>query len=152
MNHQNPQTKAGKQKQKAQLERTYNNLKTILSDLSLTENPNQWGAVQKALFEVKAALRARDSEFQEIDLPGTRLNVPTSQRIVGDNPTVDTENGELEVPTKEDNIRILDDFGVCDPKNPHQTKAVTIDHEITTDGEIKVEINGTDLADIPHQY
>lgn len=123
----------------------YDSLSEALKNISLVEDKGTYLGLQRELFDLKAWERALDPEFQEEDLGGTRLNVPSSHAFVGDNPTAEDELGEVELPTRMDKFRVLDGVEVCDPENPHVTHGVTFDHVIETDGEVRVEVNALPL-------
>lgn len=52
------------------------------------------------------------------------------------------------VSTRPDGARSLDGIQVVDPRNPFTTHAVTIDHEIDTDGNVTCEINGVEIDEL----
>lgn len=131
------------------VEAAYEAVDEALQQLSITENRERWCELQKQYFDLKAAVLARDEEFQNIDLDGTRMNVPSSHAIVGDNPTAQDELGEVELPTRNDDFRVLDGIQVADPDNPHTTHAVTIDHVVEIGGEVRLEINAKSLDELP---
>lgn len=119
-------------------------LDELLNDDSV-ENADLITELQKSYFDLKAAALARDKAFQNIDLSGENIYIPNTYRSSDDNPTVETENGEWEIPTRDDNITILDGLQVADAKNPHVTRGVHIDHVFDRDGAVTVEVNGTPL-------
>lgn len=119
-----------------------------MKELDMTEHREQWLELQRRFFDLEAARLARDDDFQEIELDGTRLNVPSSHAVVGDNPTAQDELGEVELPTRNESFRVLDGIQVADPENPHNTHAVTVDHVIETNGEVRVEVNALGLDEL----
>lgn len=123
-------------------------VKQAMEGLDMREHREQWLDLQRRFFDLEAARLARDDEFQNIDLRGTRLNVPSSHAVVGDNPTARDELGEIELPTRDDDFRVLDGVRVADPDNPHTTHAVTVDHVIETDGDVRVEVNALPLDEV----
>lgn len=105
--------------------------------------------MQKSFFKLQAGVRARDPEFQAVEMPGTRLNIPSSRRVVGDNPSVQDEHGEWVVPTRHDGFRVLDGLQVIRPDgSPFTTHAVTVDHVVTPEGEVRPEVNGVVLDEV----
>jgi len=105
--------------------------------------------MQETLFELQAGVRARDPEFQDVNLPGTRINIPSSDRVVGDNPSVSDEHGEWVVPTKHREFRVLDDLRVTRPDgSPYTEHAVSVDHVITPEGEVRPEVNAVPLDEV----
>lgn len=131
------------------LKRAYDAVNGALQELSLSDHKDQWIALQQRYFDLKAAMRARDPEFQNIDLGGTRLHVPSSHARIGNNPTVEDVHAEVEVPTRNDGFRVLDGLQVCDATNPHTTHAVHVDHVITTAGDVRLEVNASTLDELP---
>lgn len=112
-------------------------------------NFERYVSLQEAYFDLKATLRALDPEFQRFDSLGhTGMNVPTAHGQF-EAVTVEDEHGEWEVPTRQDSFRVFSSFEVAHPMNPHTTSAVTVDHVISQDGDVSVEINGKPLDDIP---
>lgn len=126
----------------------YEAIDEAMKELDLREHRDQWCELQRRYFDLKAAMLARDPEFQDIDLSGTRLNVPSSHAVVGDNPTAEDELGEVELPTRNEGFRILDGLQVADPENPHITHAVTVDHVIETDGDVRLEVNALPIDQV----
>lgn len=131
------------------IEAAYEAVGKALKEMDLTEHCDQWIDLQQQYFDLKAAMLARDEAFQQIDLGGTDLYVPSSHPIVGDNPTAQDKHGEVELPTRDDHFSVLDGLRVADPENPHITHAVHIDHVIETDGSVRVEINADPLDELP---
>lgn len=138
----------GAENNQSGVEAAYEAVGDALQELDITENREQWCGLQKQYFDLKASVLAQDEEFQSMDLDGTRLNVPSSHAVVGDNPTAQDDLGEVELPTRNDEFRVLDGVQVADPKNPHTTHAVTVDHVIETDGSVRVEVNADTLDEI----
>ena len=129
------------------VEAAYEALGEALKELSVTNE--RYSELQQQYFDLKAAVLARDEDFQEIDLDGTDLYVPSSHAVVGDNPTAQDELGEVELPTQDNNFSVLAGLQVADPENPHVTHAIHIDHVIETDGEVRVEVNSDTLDEFP---
>lgn len=144
----NTATPDGGRSETEELQAIYGRIADILDDISVSEHPDRYIELQRAYFGAKAALLARDEEFQSMDLSGRDVAVPSSH-TPETNPTVTDENGEWEVPTRTDSYRVLDAIGVARPKNPHTTHTVTIDHRITQDGEVIPEVNAHELPDLP---
>jgi hypothetical protein len=71
------------------VEAAYEALGEALKELSVTNE--RYSELQQQYFDLKAAVLARDEDFQEIGLEGTDLYVPSSHAVVGDNPTVQDE-------------------------------------------------------------
>jgi len=129
------------------VEAAYEALGEALKELSVTNE--RYSELQQQYFDLKAAVLARDEDFQKIGLEGTDLYVPSSHAVVGDNPTVQDELGEVELPTRDNHFSVLAGLQVADPENPHVTHAVHIDHVIGTSGEVRVEVNSDTLDDLP---
>lgn len=124
----------------------YESVEEALGSLGIRDE--QYETLHKEYFALKARLRALDPEFQAMDLSGTRLNVPHASSVF-DPPTVEDEHGEWEAPTKStDQIRVLDSVTVADPKNPHVTHGVTVDHAIFPSGNVRVEVNALPLDEV----
>lgn len=130
------------------IEAAYEAVGDALQELDLTEHRDQWTALQKQYFDLKAAVLARDGDFQQMDLGGTEVSVPSVHHHSVENPTTEDELGEVELPTKNDSFRVLDGVRVADPENPHVTHGVTVDHVIETDGEVTLEINAVPLEEV----
>lgn len=142
------QTDGGNEAETNPVEAAYEAVGEALQQLDMTEHRGRWISLQRHYFDLRAAVLARDEEFQTVDLGGTDLYVPTAHRPGVDNPTVADELGEVELPTRGDNFRVLDGVQVANPLNPHVTHAVTIDHVIETDGEVRLEVNALPLESV----
>lgn len=126
----------------------YDAVADALGALSLPEHSDQWFALQRRYHDLKAALLARDPEFQTVDLPGTRIHAP-SAKVPHVPPTVEDGGGEWMAPTAYGAFRVLDGLEVADPTNPHTTHAVHVDHVVyPDDGKVTIEVNGTPLPDL----
>lgn len=133
--------------EREQVKQAYEHVGTALEALYVSDNFDRFCALQTAYFRLKAALRAMNAEFQQMELDGTRLHVPHASAVF-DPTTAEDKHGEWEFPTRWDSYRVLDGIEVCKPNNPHTTMAVHVDHRISPKGEVTVEINGTKLADL----
>lgn len=120
----------------------------VLKHVMAEEGVESFTEMQQLYFRLRAGEKARDPDFQAVDLPGTRLNIPNSDRVVVDNPSVEDRHGEVIAPTKHDQFRVLDGLSVLDPTNPFTTHAVTVDHVITPDGDVRCEVNGVPLDEV----
>lgn len=138
----------GAENDQSDIEAAKETVQQALRELDMTEHREQWFELQRRFFDLEAARLARDDEFQEMELDGTRLNVPSSHAIVGDNPTAQDEHGEVELPTRDESFRVLDAVQVADPENPHTTHRVSVDHVIETDGEVRLEVNALTLDEV----
>ena len=120
----------------------YETVGAALGSLSLSSNTERFLSLQKEYFELKAALLARDEEFQDVDMDGKNIFVPELRRPGVDNPTATDTFGEVEMPTRDGEFSILDGFTVAKPSNPHTTYTVHMDHVISEDGgDVSVRIN-----------
>lgn len=130
------------------VEAAYEAVGEALQELDVGEHTDQYIALQERYFGLRAAMLARDDDFQAVDLGGTDLHVPAVHRPV-ENPVASDEHGEVEAPTRFDNFRVLDSIEVCDPDNPHVTHHVSVDHVLDTDGEVQLEVNANTLDELP---
>jgi len=130
------------------VEAAYEAVGEALQELDVSDHFDQYVELQERYFDLRAAMLARDDDFQAVALDGTDLHVPTVHRPT-ENPVVDDEYGEVEAPTRFDNFRVLDSIEVCDPDNPHVTHHVSVDHVIDTDGEVQLEVNANTLDELP---
>lgn len=130
------------------VEAAYEAVGEALQELGVSDHRDQYIGLQKRYFGLRAAMLARDDEFQDVDLGGTELHVPTVHRPT-ENPTVEDDIGEFEAPTRFDNFRVLDSVEVADPENPHVTHWVSVDHVIETDGKVRLEVNAKTLDELP---
>ena len=103
---------------------TYETVDEALKAMDPADDRDAWLDLQGLLFDLKAAERARDPEFQRIEMDGTRFNASRGK------------------------VRVLDGLQVCDPTNPHITHAVTVDHDITGEGEVTCEINAVPIDEV----
>ena len=103
---------------------TYETVDEALKVMDPSDDREAWLDLQGLLFDLKAAERARDPEFQQISLEGTRVT------------------------TSRGTARVLDGMQVCEPENPHITHAVTIDHEISGEGEVTCEVNAVPVDEV----
>lgn len=138
----------------AAFERARKAMGDLLGHVMDEEGIDAFTELQRTYFDLWAGERARDPDFQAVDMDGTRLNVPHVPRPM-DEPTVTDEHGEWEAPTRQHSFdgepatfRVLDGLQVCYPENPTRTVAVTVDHVVSQDGEVTCEVNGTPLAEV----
>lgn len=131
------------------LEDAQERVKAALEALDLGEHGELYRSLQETYFDLEAALRARDPEFQDVDLDGANLYVP-SQPVTADNPTAKVEDGEIEIATGTGSFSILSGIQVCEPNNPFVTHSVHIDH-VVEDGDVEVQIDSTPLKELPSE-
>lgn len=132
----------------ASIEAAYEAVGEALQELNVSEHFEQYRALQEQYFELKAAVLARDEEFQDVDLGGTDLYVPSIHNPSVTNPTVQDELGEVEIPTRDDHFSVLAGIVVADPENPHVSHGVHIDHVVERDGEVRLEVNGIAIDEL----
>lgn len=138
--------------ERVSVEFAYDSVRNALSTLSKSDsrrNFDRYVSLQSALFDLKAALRALDPEFQAMELSGTDLAIPSAAHHIGEYPGTRDEYGEWELPTAYDDFRVLDAVQACRPENPHTTHHVSVDHRVTPGGDVHVEVNGHPLDEIP---